>query len=299
MLRAAVLLFGVVAAIAPAVSRAAPAREIAGEPRRYAGKCRLEGLGSVTAMVESFANAPTIVAVYKDGKKVAATPDGAEFEIYGKDLDIVCVGDRIRLSSGVPARTGSDRLLLALKKGTLEVLDSDADPGYANDSCEARGECDDGNSAAAGAGQKDKGAIKKIAKVHQQALALFRAGKKAEAVKRLGAILTEGPPVPGHDQRALTVQPPVDEDLPEIVALENDYAFFLAETGRTKDAAAFLRGLVLAHPDRTVAHLNLADALWTLGVTAEAQAEYYEYGARVPEKQWPPRVKERCPLCVE
>ena len=67
-----------------AVLLAAPAKFIEGGPTRFAAKCRLDEVGTVTAMVEYFANSPTMVAVYKDGKKVASTlEDGVE--IYGKD----------------------------------------------------------------------------------------------------------------------------------------------------------------------------------------------------------------------
>jgi tetratricopeptide (TPR) repeat protein len=247
-------------------------------------------------MVEDFANSPTMVTVYKDGKKVASTlEDGAE--IYGKELNIFCLGDRIRLSSGIPYRTGSARLLLALKKGTLEILHTDVDQGWPIH-CDDPGICSDPEPSRKQLAEAAK-ALKQLKKVHQESLALFRAKKTDEAVKRLETILTRYPAAPGQNDRGLEVKAPVDQDLPEVVALENDYAFFLAEIGQTKDAAAFLRNLVLNHAERSVAHLNLADVLWDLGIKAEAEAEYYEYGSRVPRAKWPSRVVERCPLCVE
>ena len=263
---------------------------------RFAAKCRLDGLGTVTAMVEAFANAPTMVTVYKDGKKLASTlEDGVE--IYGKELDIVCLGERIRLSSGIPYRTGSASLLLALKKGTLEILDADVDQGWP-EHCDEPGICSEPEPSPKKLREAAQ-ALKRLKKVHQESLALFRGGKKAEAVQLLETILATYPSAPGREDRGLQVKAPVDQDLPEVVAIENDYSFFLAEIGRTKDAAAFLRNLVLNHAERSVAHLNLADTLWGLGIKPEAEAEYYEYGSRVPREKWPSRVAERCPLCVD
>ena len=92
-------------------------------------------------MVEDFANAPTMVTVYQDGKKVASTLDDG-VEIYGKDLDIVCLGGRIRLFSHIPYRTGSSRLLLAVKKGILEIVNADVDPEWP-EHCDDPGVCSD------------------------------------------------------------------------------------------------------------------------------------------------------------
>jgi hypothetical protein len=289
-------LFGLICLVSPAVLRAAPTKTIDGEPTRFSAKCRLDGLGTVTAVVEDYANAPTMVTVYKDDKKLASTlRDGVQ--IYGKELDVVCVGERIRLSSGIPYRTGAARLLLAVKKGTLEILDEDVDQGWP-ERCDEPGVCSDPEPSPKKLREAAR-ALQRLKKVHQESLALFRAGKKSEAVNLLETILTAYPAAPGHEERGLDVKAPVDQDLPEVVAIENDYSFFLAEVGRTKDAASFLRSLVISHAERSVAHLNLADVLWELGIKVEAEAQYYEYGSRVPRTKWPSRVLERCPLCVD
>ena len=296
MCRSLPLCFAVVCLSSPATLLASPPKELSGEPTKFAAKCRLDGLGTVTAMVEDFANAPTMVTVYQDGKKVASTlHDGVE--IYGKDLDIVCLGDRIRLFSHIPYRTGSCRLLLAVKQGTLEIVNADVDPGWP-ERCDDPGVCSDPEPTAKQVREQEK-ALRRVKQVHRESLALSRAGKQGEAVKRLEAILTAYPAAPGGNDRGLEVKGPIDQDLPEVVALENDYAFFLAEIGRTKESAEFLRNLVFHHPERSVAHLNLADAAWDLGSKAEAETEYYEYASRVPREKWPGRVAERCPLCAD
>jgi hypothetical protein len=294
MFRRWLLAFAVVCLTSPATSLASPPKEIRGEPTKFAAKCRLDGLGTVTAMVEDFANAPTMVTVYKDGKKLASTLDDG-VEIYGKDLDIVCLGDRIRLFSRIPYRTGSARLLLALKKGILEVVNADLDQGWP-EHCDDPGICSDPDPTPKQEREQEK-ALRRVKQVHRESLALARAGKQGEAVKRLDAILTAYPAAPGENDRGLAVKGLTDQDLPEVVALENDYAFFLAEIGRAKESAEFLRNLVFHHPERSVAHLNLADAAWDLGSKAEAETEYYEYASRVPREKWPRRVAERCPLC--
>lgn len=57
----------------------------------------------------------------------------------------------------------------------------------------------------------------------------------------------------------------------------NDYGFFLLESGDPGRAAEILEGVIDVAPERAVAYLNLADALWALGRTDEARPMYAEY----------------------
>jgi tetratricopeptide (TPR) repeat protein len=63
----------------------------------------------------------------------------------------------------------------------------------------------------------------------------------------------------------------------ELVEIENDRGFFLAETGRPSSALPALEWVVETDPGRAVARLNLADVLWELGRTADAVPHYEEY----------------------
>lgn len=71
----------------------------------------------------------------------------------------------------------------------------------------------------------------------------------------------DGSRVPGLDSEALT------EGLAEDAAIEvyNDLGFLLDVGGEHRAAASLLRRVVDAKPDRAVALLNYADALWNLG----------------------------------
>lgn len=57
----------------------------------------------------------------------------------------------------------------------------------------------------------------------------------------------------------------------------NDYAFFLAESGKTDKAEPLLSQVIKAAPDRAVAYLNLADVQWGLGKKEEAKPNYRKY----------------------
>jgi hypothetical protein len=63
----------------------------------------------------------------------------------------------------------------------------------------------------------------------------------------------------------------------EALVIANDYGFFLLEAGRPEEAEVVLRCVVTVAPDRVVARLNLADALWALGRFDEARPQYARY----------------------
>jgi hypothetical protein len=83
----------------------------------------------------------------------------------------------------------------------------------------------------------------------------------------------------------------------KIVGQFNDYGFYLAEAGRTKDAIAVLSDVVDVEADRTVAYLNLADAQFAAGDKVGAKTNYGEYQKRMAAAgkaaKVPPRVAER------
>ena len=84
----------------------------------------------------------------------------------------------------------------------------------------------------------------------------------------------------------------------EFIVILNDYGFFLEQSSDSR-AAEILSITVALDPERTVAFLNLADALWKAGRKAEAAVNYREYArlmkAKGFEKQIPSRVTERSP----
>ena len=83
----------------------------------------------------------------------------------------------------------------------------------------------------------------------------------------------------------------------ELAGAVNDYGFFLQEAGRPEEALEALNAVLLLDPDRAVAHLNSADALWELGDRQGARRHYGRYLALVEQKDLevdvPPRVTSR------
>lgn len=83
----------------------------------------------------------------------------------------------------------------------------------------------------------------------------------------------------------------------EFTAIANDYGFFLEQAGRCEEAVEVLGAVLALDPARTVAYLNLADALWELGDRANAVNSYLTYAERMKqvrlEEQIPERVGQR------
>lgn len=129
------------------------------------------------------------------------------------------------------------------------------------------------------------------------------ASKQAEALYRQGdaaAAAAVFPPVVGDKMLELvTSSYPVTGDPSDATLVRefNDYGFYLAQAGRPKDAVEVLSEVVDVDPNRTVAYLNLADAQYAAGETADAKSNYAEYAKRMTAagKQGavPPRVAER------
>ena len=68
------------------------------------------------------------------------------------------------------------------------------------------------------------------------------------------------------------------------IELVNNLAWYLYEGGFTEESIAYFKLVIQTSPNRVVAHLNLADALWELGRKTEAKQSYHEY-LRLFEKQ--------------
>lgn len=134
---------------------------------------------------------------------------------------------------------------------------------------------------------------------YEKSLAAYRAGKLADALRyleyglgvygrRFGEPLKA--PVPAQDpSNQYRLQ---DADL---VPMVNDYAFFLAESGKLNEAEPLLQRVIEAAPNRTVALLNLADVQWGLGRQELARPNYRKYLELLgPERaKAPARAAER------
>lgn len=117
---------------------------------------------------------------------------------------------------------------------------------------------------------------------HELALDAWEVGDGEAAC----SLMTEGLDIAGSIYPLpITGSPSAGESLPldgfitsgELVEIENDRGFFLAETGRLTSAVPPLEWVVETDPGRAVARLNLADVLWGLGRTSDAIPHYEEY----------------------
>ncbi|MFP4681814.1 MAG: tetratricopeptide repeat protein [Chitinispirillaceae bacterium] len=117
---------------------------------------------------------------------------------------------------------------------------------------------------------------------HQHALKLYRAGHVTEAADLLSLAIGSGPwKMSNHD-----------------IVIFNDLGFFLEQSGRYEEAAAVLKQVVSNFPDRSPAHLNLADTYLGLGKRNKARKHYCYYADLMKkegkEKRIPKRVLRNC-----
>lgn len=147
-----------------------------------------------------------------------------------------------------------------------------------------------------------------ILQAHAYALEKYRTGDPATAVKVLKWGLDQyltvhafGPLSPDnlHCLKRLTepgssFAQPFRIDLQVFLGILNDYAFFLAEIGRTDEAERYLKKVVEMAPERLVAYINLGDVCWELGKYQEAASYYRRYLELLGDAQTaPPRVWDR------
>ena len=86
-------------------------------------------------------------------------------------------------------------------------------------------------------------------------------------------------------------------DYKEFIVIINDYGFLMEQAGKEENAIYVLNYVLTLSPERTVAHLNLADALYKSGKSEEAKKYYSSYIELMKkdgnEKEIPARVYER------
>lgn len=116
-------------------------------------------------------------------------------------------------------------------------------------------------------------------KADAEAIRLFRDGQ----VGRAAAVL-----------RPLVMYSPETLDQ-KTVSAYNNYGFFLAESRRPASAIPVLMQVLEKFPERTVAHLNIADAYYSLRMKEQATAHYRRYAAAMDAagRQVPDRVVDR------
>lgn len=122
---------------------------------------------------------------------------------------------------------------------------------------------------------------------------LYRGGDAAGAGDAIAAVVKD------MQLAFVTSAYPVDGDPGDLKLARhfNDYGFYLDRAGKTQQAIDVLSQVTDVDPDRTVAYLNLADAQYSAGQTADAKANYAEYRERMvaagKQAKIPSRVAER------
>jgi hypothetical protein len=77
------------------------------------------------------------------------------------------------------------------------------------------------------------------------------------------------------------------------IQMANDLAFFLTQKGRANDAIPLLEKIVSLYPNRVVAKLNLADALWENSLQDQAKMQYAAYVSQMKKEGKQDLVPER------
>lgn len=238
-----------------------------------------------------------------DGKKRVASASLPEFDFNPAKGNVECAGSEITLASQLPFRATTVTTTLSWKQGKLEVGETRTKDSSAEALAEAEKKLKEGDLEAAIEQlgyvlyphqyyDEFQMAARILRRAHEVASQRYKAKDAAGAAKVLEAAF-------GHFS-AYAEPPEGRETIPaaRLMAIRNDYGFFLAEAGRFAEAEKELREVVAAAPERAVARLNLADALWAQGKKEEAEAQYREYARRIPRKKWPAKLPERCPSCA-
>ncbi|CAH1660922.1 exported hypothetical protein [Hyphomicrobiales bacterium] len=135
--------------------------------------------------------------------------------------------------------------------------------------------------------------IRQLDTAATQAQALYKNGDAAGAAAAMKAAIQD-------IQLGLVVSSyPITNDAGDLKLARqfNDFGFYLAQSNQLTPAIAVLKDITDAAPDRTVAYLNLGDAQYAAGDTADAKASYAEFRKRMAASgksaDIPSRVVER------
>jgi tetratricopeptide (TPR) repeat protein len=265
-------------------------------PQAYA--CPLQGLKDGRLTI-----APGGTVELFDGKRRLASAELPELDFNPSKGNVTCKETRISLASQMPFRATIVSTELTWKSGTLQAGETKTEDASAEALEKAEKALKAGNIEAAIEQlgnvfyphqyyNESRMAARILQRAHEVATRCFKARDAAGAANVLQAAF--------EHFSSFAESPEEEPAVPatRLTAIRNDYGFFLAEAGRLPEAEKQLRQVVEAAPERAVARLNLADALWAQGKKEEAEAQYREYARRIPRTRWPETLLQRCPTCV-
>lgn len=269
-----------------------------GQAETSSHACPLQGLqkGTLTLSPEG------AVALF-DGARRVATATLSDFSFNAAKGEVSCAGTQVSIASQMPFKATEVSTTLtwasgALQAGTTRVTDASADALAAAEKALQAGKLEEAlrqleNVSYPGQYYDEtEMAVRVLKRAHEVATQRYKARDAAGAARVLQAAFAHFTPFAEKPDGSPSLPPA------RLTALRNDYGFFLAEAGRSAEAETQLRAVVEAAPERAVARLNLADALWAQDKKAEAEAQYREYARRVARKKWPATLLERCPACA-
>jgi tetratricopeptide (TPR) repeat protein len=265
-------------------------------PQAYA--CPLQGLKDGRLTVASSGTVELF-----DGQKRLASAEIPDFDFNPAKGNVRCKEARITLSSQMPFKATVVTTELTWKQGAIQVGQTTTEDSSAEALEKAEKELKAGNIEAALQQlsnvfyphqyyDENKMAARILQRAHEVATKRFKARDAAGAAQVMAVAFEHFSSIAGSSEEAAPLPPA------RLTAIRNDYGFFLAEAGRFPEAEKELREVVEAAPERAVARLNLADALWAQGKKEEAEAQYREYANRIPRKKWPATLLQRCPACA-
>jgi tetratricopeptide (TPR) repeat protein len=265
-------------------------------PQSY--PCQLQGLKQGRLTIT-----PSSTVELFDGKKRLASAEIPDHDFNPAKGEVKCEGTKISLSSQLPYKATSQTTELTWAQGGLKAGETRIEDPSLEALAEAEKELKAGNIEAAieqlgsvlypHQYYDEFGMAKRILlRAHEVAGRRYKEQDKVGAAKVMEQAF--------EHFSAYSEPPEGSQPVPaaRLTAIRNDYGFFLAEAGRSAEAEKVLREVVEAAPDRAVARLNLADALWAQGKKTEAEAQYREYTQRIPRKKWPATLLKRCPKCA-
>lgn len=126
--------------------------------------------------------------------------------------------------------------------------------------------------------------------IYRESISAYRAGKSRNFGKTVKRLIADGGEYESCSPESYIVE---RYYYPQNLRLSNDIGFLLEEAGYFKEASTLLKAVIKENPGRTVAHLNLADSYWGMGMKDSARASYQDYYHRMIESGQESRVPKR------
>jgi hypothetical protein len=250
---------------------------------------------------------------YKDGESMFSSRLA---EVPSGQVNLIAVRDAIEVNSRINDGPIWKKELFKIANNQVKLESSDKEDAYCamlSEQLNAILELRDGASSSGGAIEQvpvqylnNNFISDAIQKAESRALELYGKGDAYNAARTLAAVFDlsfYAINTQRAEYKADKMEPELWIDawkwrkLPaeKYITALNDYGFFLLQSGRYSEAARVLETVTKEQPDRSVAFLNLGDALWLTeeqGLSAEAYQHYLTLN-KTHKESIPARVIQR------